>query len=177
MFAALTTRVAAPEQGRLLFGEVDISTLRAEVVRACIAWLGQATHLFDDTARENLELVRSEARNAELWSALDQAAPGDMVRALPDKLNTWIDEGGVSLSGGQARRLALARALLSTAPILILDEPAIGLDVATEQTSLRTLNDAAASRTVILIAHRLTGVERLDCVWSFSGGTALAVAA
>lgn len=144
---------------------------------ARIAWLGQATHLFNNAVRENLELVRPEASDAEPWSALDHAALGDVVRALPDEFNTWVSAGGVELSGGQAHRLALARALLSTAPILILDEPATGLDVATEQAPLRTLNDVAAGRTVILIAHRLTGVERLDCAWRFSGGTALAAAA
>ena len=174
---ALAVKVAAPDEGRVLLGGVDISTLRAEDVRARISWLGQATHLFDDTVRENLRLAQPGASDSDLWSALDQAALGDTIRALPDGLDTWVGEGGARLSGGQGRRLALARALLSTAPILILDEPAVGLDAATEQAFLRTLNDVAVGRTVILIAHRLTGVERLDRIWRFSGGTALAAAA
>ena len=127
--------------------------------------------------RENLKLARPEATDAELWSALDQAVLGETIRALPDGLDTWVGEGGARLSGGQGRRLALARALLSSAPILILDEPAAGLDAVTEQAFLRTLNDVAPGRTVILIAHRLTGVERLDRIWRFSGGGALAAAA
>ena len=176
-FATLALKVATPEEGRVLLGGVDVASLRAEDVRARIAWLGQATHLFDDTVRENLRLARPGASDAELWSALDQAALGQTIRALPDGLDTWVGEGGARFSGGQGRRLALARALLSTAPILILDEPAAGLDAATEQAFLRTLNDVAAGRTVILIAHRLTGVERLDRIWRFSSGTALAAAA
>ena len=176
-FAALAVKVAAPEAGRVLLGGADLAALRAEDVRARIAWLGQATHLFDDTVRENLKLARPEATDAELWSALDQAVLGETIRALPDGLDTWVGEGGARLSGGQGRRLALARALLSSAPILILDEPAAGLDAVTEQAFLRTLNDVAPGRTVILIAHRLTGVERLDRIWRFSGGGALAAAA
>ena len=79
--------------------------------------------------------------------------------------------------GGQARRVALARTLLSPAPILILDEPATGLDAHTEQAFLSTLNQVGPGRTVILIAHRLTGVERLDRIWRLAGGIASAAAA
>ena len=100
-----------------------------------------------------------------------------MVRALPDGLDTWVGEGGARFSGGQGRRLALARALLSPAPILILDEPCAGLDAETERAFLATLNEVAAGRSVMLIAHRLTGVERLDRIWRLSGGKAIAAAA
>ena len=78
------------------------------------------------------------------------------------------------LSLGQQRRVALARALLSTAPVLILDEPATGLDDTAERAFLATLNEAAAGRTVVLIVHRLVGVERLDRIWRLSGGRAVA---
>lgn len=175
--AALALKVAAPGAGRVLLGGVDIATLRSEDVRARIAWLGQATHLLDDTVRENLRLGRPDADDAACWLALDQAALGDTVRGFPDGLDTWVGEGGARLSGGQGRRLALARVLLSSAPILILDEPTAGLDGTTEQAFLGTLNEVAAGRTVILIAHRLTGVERLDRIWRLSGGVALAAAA
>ena len=175
--AALALKVAAPQQGRVLLGGVDIASLAAADVRPRIGWLSQATHLFDDTIRANLTLARPDADDAALWGALDAARIGEMVRALPDGLDTWVGEGGARFSGGQGRRLALARALLSPAPILILDEPCAGLDAETERAFLGTLNEVAAGRSVMLIAHRLTGVERLDRIWRLSGGKAIAAAA
>jgi ATP-binding cassette subfamily C protein CydC len=174
--AALALKVAAPQQGRILLGGVDLATLSAAEVRSRFAWLAQATHLFDDTIRANLRLARPDADEAALWAALDAAQIGDMVRALPDRLDSWLGEGGARVSGGQGRRLALARALLSPAPILILDEPCAGLDADTERDFLATLNAVAEGRSVVLIAHRLTGVERLDRIWRLSGGKAIAAA-
>ena len=174
--AALALRVAAPQSGRVLLGGADIATLSADALRSRIAWLSQETHLFDDTIRANLLLGRPDADDAALWAALDAAAIGDTVRALPEQLDTWVGEGGTRFSGGQGRRLALARALLSPAPILILDEPGAGLDAETERGFLATLNEGAAGRSVILIAHRLTGVERLDRIYRLSGGRAVAAA-
>jgi ATP-binding cassette subfamily C protein CydC len=174
---ALALKVAAPQQGRILLGGTDIAELAAADLHVQIAWLSQATHLFDDTIRANLRLARPEADDAALWGALDAAHIGDLVRALPDGLDTWVGEGGARFSGGQGRRLALARALLSPAPILILDEPCAGLDADTERAFLTTLNEVAAGRSVILITHRLVGVERLDRIWRLSGGKAVAAAA
>jgi ATP-binding cassette subfamily C protein CydC len=174
--AALLMKVAAPGSGRITLGGTDIGSLPADAVRSRIAWLSQATHLFDDTIRANLLLARPDATDAALWAALDSAQIGEMVRALPDGLDTWVGEGGARFSGGQGRRLALARALLSPAPILLLDEPCAGLDAATERAFLERLNEVAEGRTVILIAHRLTGVERLDRIWRLSRGRAVAAA-
>jgi ATP-binding cassette subfamily C protein CydC len=174
--AALALKVAAPQQGRVLLGGVELATLAAADVRARIGWLSQATHLFDDTIRANLLLARPNADDAALWAALDAARIGEVVRALPDGLDTWVGEGGARFSGGQGRRLALARALLSNARVLILDEPCAGLDGETERAFLGTLNEVAEGRTVILILHRLSGVERLDRIWRISGGHAVAAA-
>lgn len=179
--AALLLKAAAPHQGRILLGGTDIATLPADAVRQRITMLNQATHLFDDTIRANLLLARPGADDAALWEALEAARIAELVRALPDGLDTWVGEGGARFSGGQGRRLALARALLSPAPILILDEPCAGLDAEVERAFLMTLNDTAPhdamrGRTVILIAHRLTGVERLDRIFRLSGGRAIAAA-
>ena len=174
--AALALRVGAPQSGRVLLGGVDLASLPSELVRRRIAWLSQATHLFDDSIRNNLLLGHPGASEEQLWEALDAAAIGDVVRALPERLDAWVGEGGARFSGGQGRRLALARTLLSPAPILLLDEPAAGLDARTEQAFLETLNQVAAGRTVILIAHRLTGVAKLDRIWRISGGRAVAAA-
>ncbi|MDE2005598.1 MAG: ATP-binding cassette domain-containing protein, partial [Rhodospirillales bacterium] len=174
--AALALKLAAPEMGTVSLGGVDLTRLSAETVRGRIGWLGQATHLFADTIRNNLLLARPDADEAALWAALDAARIGDVVRALPERLDAWVGEGGAGFSGGQGRRLALARALLSPAPVLILDEPCAGLDAETERAFLATLNEVAAGRTIILIAHRLTGVERLDRIWRIAGGKAVAAA-
>ena len=175
--AALALKVAVPQSGQVLLGGLDLADLRAADVHRQIAWLGQATHLFDDTIRDNLLLGRPAATERELWDVLDRAAIGDMVRALPDRLDTWLGEGGARLSGGQGRRVALARTLLQPAPVLILDEPCAGLDAETERAFLTTLFAETAGRTVILIAHRLTGAERLDRIWRLSSGHAVAAAA
>ena len=175
--AALALRTAAPEAGTIFLGGTDIATLAATDLRRRIGWLGQTTHLFDDTIANNLRLAAPEADDATLWAALDAAQIGDTVRALPDGLASWVGESGVRFSGGQGRRLALARTLLSPAAILILDEPCAGLDAETERAFLATLNAVAGGRSVILIAHRLTGVERLDRIWRLSAGHAVAAAA
>jgi len=175
--AALALRLASPQSGRVLLGGVDVATLAAADLRARVGMLNQATHLFSDTIRANLLLADPAADDAALWAALDAARVGDVVRALPDRLGAWVGEAGAGFSGGQGRRLALARALLSPASVLILDEPGAGLDADTEREFLGTLNEVAGTRTVILIAHRLIGVERLDRVWRLSGGHAVAAAA
>jgi ATP-binding cassette subfamily C protein CydC len=174
--AALALKVVAPQEGRVLLGGTDIATLAADELRSRIAWLSQATHLFDDTIRANLLLGRPGATEADLWAALEAARIDSVVRALPDGLDAWVGEAGARFSGGQGRRLALARALLSTAPLLILDEPCAGLDAETERDFFTTLNTAAEGRTILLIAHRLTGAERLDRIWRLSAGRAVAAA-
>ena len=100
----------APQSGRILLGNTDLARLAATDIRRRIGWLSQATHLFDDTIRANLLLARPDADDAALWTALDAARIADLVRELPDQLDTWVGEGGSQFSGGQGRRLALARA-------------------------------------------------------------------
>ncbi|CAM2801029.1 thiol reductant ABC exporter subunit CydC [Komagataeibacter xylinus] len=175
--AALLLKVVGPQAGRITLGGEDIATIRDGAMRERIAWLSQATHLFTDTIRANLLLGRPDATEADLWAALEQARVADVVRELPDGLDSWLGEGGASVSGGQGRRLALARVLLSHAPILILDEPATGLDAQTEREFLLTLNEVTQGRTVILIVHRLTGVEKLDQAWRIVGGKTVAATA
>jgi ATP-binding cassette subfamily C protein CydC len=175
--ASLLLKLHAPSSGRIRLGGVDISALPAEALRSRIAYLSQSTHLFADTIRNNLKLGDPAADDARLWEALAAAQLTETVHQLPDGLNTWLGEGGSTLSGGQGRRLALARVLLSPAPVLILDEPCAGLDLATEIEFLRTLNTATKNRTVLLIVHRLTGAEQLDRIWRLANGTLMAATA
>jgi ATP-binding cassette subfamily C protein CydC len=171
--SALLLKFAAPHAGRITLGGVDIATLTGEQLRGRIACLTQDARLFDDSIEANLRLAAPEAEEAALWRALDTGGIGAMVRALPEGLATRCGEGGSRFSGGQARRLALARALLSDAPVLILDEPAAGLDPETERAFLETLGEATAGRTVILIVHRLIGVEKPTRILRLVGGRAL----
>jgi ATP-binding cassette subfamily C protein CydC len=171
--AALLLKLAAPLGGRITLGGVDIATLSADSVRSRIACLTQDARLFDASIAENLRIARPEAEEAALWRALDAAGIGEVVRGLPEGLGTRCGEAGARFSGGQARRLALARALLSEAPVLILDEPAAGLDPETERAFLETLGEATAGRSVILIVHRLIGVERPSRILRLVGGRAL----
>ena len=147
-------------------------------LRRRIATLSQATHLFADTIRANLLLARPDAQEPALWGALETAAIADWVRSLPLGLDTWIGEGGALVSGGQARRLALARTLLSPAAVLILDEPASGLDAETERAFPYDAERGCSG------THR--GADRapadrrgsgLDRIWRLSGGHLAAAAA
>ncbi len=174
--SSLLLKLAAPNAGRITLGGTDIATLAAEDVRHRIACLTQDARLFDDSIAANLRIAAPLAPDAALWRALDRAGIGDLVRALPAGLATPCGEAGARFSGGQARRLALARVLLSATPIVILDEPTAGLDAATERAFLATLEEATAGRTVLLLTHRLTGAERLTRVLRLAGGRVLAAA-
>src|SRR5439155_25166714 len=119
-----------------------------------VGWVGPRPSLFAGTIAENLRLGRADASDDELWSALDSAASGDFVRSLPQGLGTPVGEGGVRLSGGERQRLALARAFLRDARLLILDEATSHLDGATQDRILETVVELARGRAVLLIAHR-----------------------
>ena len=174
--AALLLKLVAPVSGQIRLGGIDVSLLPSEALRHRIAYLGQTTQLFADTIRNNLLLGDPAADDARLWAALEAAQVADVVGALPEGLDAWVGEGGATLSGGQGRRLALARTLLMDAPILVLDEPCAGLDSATEQEFFKVLNNVTEGRTVLLILHRLTGVEQLDRIWRLTGGALISAA-
>jgi ATP-binding cassette subfamily C protein CydC len=171
--AALLLKLAAPQAGRISLDRVDLAALPAEAVRRRIVCLTQDARLFDDSIAANLRIAAPLAPEAALWRALDRAGIGDVVRALPQTLGTRCGEGGARFSGGQARRLALARVLLSAAPVVVLDEPTAGLDAETARAFLETLEVVMAGRTVILITHRLVGVERPTRILRLVGGQAI----
>lgn len=150
---SLLLRLADPTAGRVTLGGVDLRALRQQDLHARVTLLSQDAPVFLGTVRTNLLIGAPEAGEAALWEAVDAAGLGAFVRGLPDGLDTWTGETGRSLSAGQARRLCLARALLSPARILVLDEPTQGLDAETERAFLTDLPRAARGRSVVLSTH------------------------
>ena len=126
--------------------------------------------MFNATLRENLLLACPAADDDELWAALEAARLHDFVNDLPDGLETWIGEAGQLLSGGQARRLAVARAILHDAPLWVLDEPTEGLDALTEKKLMGALREKTAGRTLLLITHRLVDLYWMDQILMLDRG-------
>ena len=160
--AAVLLRFLDPSAGAVLVDGTDMRAMAADDVRALFAVCGQDAHLFDSTVRANLVLARPGASDEELWAALDQARLGDWLRAQPLGLDTHVGTSGSALSGGQHRRLALARALLSGAEILILDEPTEHLDPETAAELMQDLLAATHGRTTLLITHQLDSLDSMD---------------
>ncbi|MEV0901631.1 thiol reductant ABC exporter subunit CydC [Actinoplanes sp. NPDC049802] len=161
--AALLVRFLDPWAGRVTLDGADLRGIPADEVRRVVGYLPEDAYLFDTTIGANLRIGRPGADEAELREALRQARLLDWVETLPDGLETLVGEHGLSLSGGQRRRLALARLLLTDARVLIFDEPTEHLDDETAAALTRDLLAVAGDRTVLLITHR-TDLDGLDVV-------------
>ncbi len=158
----LLLRTLDPDSGTILYDGVPAEELSLEWIREQIALVPQDPFLFFGSIRDNLTVARENARDDELLAALKAAELYDFVQASPDGLDTKVGDQGMALSGGQAQRLAIARAILKDAPIVILDEPTSQIDVETETLLNRALERVSANKTVLLIAHRLSTIERAD---------------
>jgi len=158
----LIVRAWDPARGTIRLGGADIRRYRLDDLRAAVGVVAQDTYIFTDTMRGNLLLARPDATDGDLARALEQAQLADFVRDLPEGLDTWVGEHGLRLSGGERQRLAIARALLKDAPLLILDEATANLDPLTERAVLDALDALMRGRTVLLITHRLVALDRMD---------------
>ncbi len=159
--ATLLLRLAEPSSGRITCGGVDLATVEPRAWRRQIAWVPQRPTIFAASLADNLRLFNPEASDEEV--AVGTAALGEVVAGLPEGLRTEVGEGGRRLSAGQTQRIALARALLSRAPLLILDEPTAHLDQATELELAAAIDDVARDRTALIISHRpepIVGADR-----------------
>jgi len=158
----LLLRFIDPERGRVTLDGEDLRCYRQEDVRALIAVAGQDAHLFSASIRDNLRLARPDANDDDLARVLRSARILDWVQSLADGLDTLVGEEGRELSGGERQRIVLARALLTEAPVLVLDEPTAHLDPQTARSLIRDVFAAARGRTVLLITHRPEGVDLAD---------------
>ncbi|MBK1695356.1 thiol reductant ABC exporter subunit CydC [Chromatium weissei] len=170
----LLLRFWTADAGAIRLGGHDLSAFRSDDLRRHIAVVSQHTHLFDATIRENLLLANPNASQTALENACRVAQIHEFIAELPEGYDTWVGETGVRLSGGQGRRIAVARALLKDAPILLLDEPTEGLDAATERDLMNALNQLMRGRTVLLITHRPAGLNWVDQVLVLDQGRMLA---
>ena len=158
------------ESGTLSIGGVDAKTLSGDALRGRMAMLSQASQIFAASLRDNLLIGRPDATDSDLTAALENAGLGDFFTDLPQGLDTWLGEGGVAVSGGQARRVALARVYLKDAPILLLDEPTEGLDAESERDVLARLAKIMIGRTTIMVTHHPAGLDLMDRVIRLEAG-------
>jgi ATP-binding cassette subfamily C protein CydC len=167
---ALLMRFHDTDAGSVRIGGADLRDLAQADHHARLGVLSQGTPILAGTLRDNLLLGSPDADPAAVSRALRIAGLERMVAELPDGLDTWLGEAGVTISGGEGRRVALARVILRDAPILLLDEPTEGLDAETERSVLAALEEVMAGRTVVMITHRPAVTEAMDRVLRIEGG-------
>ena len=158
----LILRFWDPDSGEVRLGGRDVRCYAQEDLRARIGVVSQDTHVFNDTVRNNLLLADPEADDASLHRAIREAHLVDLVEGVPGGLDGYVGEQGERLSGGERQRLAVARALLKDAPLLVLDEATANLDTVTERELLGTIRELMRGRTTLQITHRLVEMETMD---------------
>lgn len=152
-----------PTKGQITLGGVDVSVLN-EQMADYIGVIQQTPYLFNTTLINNVRLGNEDASPEDVWAVLERVGLKKMVASLPKGLETMVDEAGLRFSGGERHRLALARILLQDTPIVLLDEPTVGLDPVTEQALITTFMEQLQGKTLIWITHHLKGIEQVDKV-------------
>ncbi len=168
--AQLVPRLYDVDAGTVRLGDVDVRDLSFDDIRSTLGMVTQDGHLFHESVRSNLAFVRPEATEDEIWDVLRRARLDDLVRSLPDGLDTVVGERGYRLSGGERQRLTIARLLLARPRVVILDEATAHLDSTSEAAVQAALGEALAGRTSIVIAHRLSTVRAADQILVIEGG-------
>jgi ATP-binding cassette subfamily C protein CydC len=166
----LLMRYYDPEQGNVLLAGQNIRQLDADEVMGCFGVLSQRSQLFAASIKENLLIAKPDASATELDIAVKAAGLEKFIGYLPEGLETWAGESGVKVSGGEARRIALARLYLKNAQVLILDEPTEGLDSDTERDVFKALATFARDKTVVMVTHREAGLGLVDIVYGMEQG-------
>lgn len=167
---SLLLKFQQPSSGRICFGNTDLRHWPAEALRNQLAVVDQHSHLFIGTIRQNLLLANPDATRETLETACEKACILDWIQSLPDGLDTEIGEAALRISGGEARRLAIARALLKVAPVMILDEPTEGLDPLTARRLMNNLLAHCRDRTFVMITHQINELSDMDCILLLDAG-------
>ncbi|WP_420313366.1 ABC transporter ATP-binding protein [Streptomyces sp. YS-B37] len=168
--AQLLPRLYDVDEGAVRVGGVDVRDLTASSLRATLGMVTQDGHLFHDSVRANLLLAQPAATEDELWDALRRSRLDDLVRSLPDGLDTVVGERGYRLSGGERQRMTIARLLLARQRVVILDEATAHLDNTSEAAVQEVLAEALQGRTAVVIAHRLSTVRSADQILVVEAG-------
>ncbi|GAB1512988.1 ABC transporter ATP-binding protein [Actinophytocola sp. KF-1] len=168
--ASLVPRLYDVSSGTVRLSDVDVRDLSFDALRDAVGVVTQDGHLFHDTIRANLLYPRPSATEDDLWAALARARLDDLVRSLPDGLDTVVGERGYRLSGGERQRLTIARLLLASPRVVILDEATAHLDSESEVAVQEALADALTDRTAIVIAHRLSTIRAADQILVVEAG-------
>lgn len=164
----LLTRAWDPRQGQIIFNTTPLTDFNEQALRKIVSVVPQRVHLFSATLRDNLLLASPGASDEALCAVLEQVGLHKLLE--DDGLNAWLGEGGRQLSGGELRRLAVARALLHDAPFMLLDEPTEGLDATTESQILDLLAQTVKHKTVLMVTHRLRGLANFDQIIVMDNG-------
>ncbi|MCQ1956909.1 ABC transporter ATP-binding protein/permease [Arthrobacter sp. zg-Y826] len=168
--AQLLARLYDVDSGAVRFSGTDVRDLSFAGIRQALGMVTQDGHLFHETIRANLLLANPEAGDDQVWDALRRARLEDMVRSLPDGLETMVGERGYRLSGGERQRMTIARLLLAQPRIVILDEATAALDSTSEAAVQAALGEALQGRTAVVIAHRLSTIRNADRILVIEGG-------
>jgi len=150
------------QQGAVLVGGRDVREVTLRSLRDAVGVVTQDAHMFHDTIRANLVYAKPDATDEQLWAAVDAAQIGELLRELPDGLDTVVGDRGYRMSGGEKQRLAIARLLLKAPSVVVLDEATAHLDSESEVAVQRALKTALAGRTSLVIAHRLSTIREAD---------------
>ncbi len=164
----LFLKLLDPQKGGIRIGPRDLEDIPMSLWQQQIAWVAQHPYLFHASVKENLLLAQPNASDQDLQTAAQKAHLHDFLTTLPQGYDTIIGEGGARFSGGQAQRLALARAFLKDAPLLVLDEPTSNLDPLCEQQVLDSIDELTRDKTVLIIAHRMNTLKGADTILSLS---------
>ncbi len=168
---ALIEGALVPDSGKVMLNGLETAAVQ-EQISSAVAVLNQKPHLFNTSIMNNIRLGNGKASDEDVKRAARQVKLHDYIESLPDGYETSVQETGIRFSGGERQRIALARILLQDTPVIILDEPTVGLDAVTERELLDTIFDVFKEKTILWITHHLAGVETADKIVFLENGKA-----